>query len=154
MSTYAHSAPARANSTPATSGSSVLFAFCDIVCRPVAFSRWRSSTSPPMIARRVGVMNTITEPWKTPMTMTCHQSSTPIATPTAVMPANTAISPAATMRMFRIETLSASAPANGDRTSDGALFAAMTMPSTMGARSARSYARSGRASIVACIAPK
>ena len=107
-----------------------------------------------MMARRVGVMNTITEPWKTPMIMTCHQSSRSIATPAAVMPANTAISPAATMRMFRIETLSASAPANGESTSDGALFAAMTMPSTMGARSARSYARSGRASIAACIPPK
>ena len=123
---------------PATSGSSVRVALCAIVCSPVAFSSSRSSTSPPMMARRDGVMNTITEPWKTPMMVTCHHSSTPRTTPIAVMPANAAMSPAATMRMFRMETRSASAPANGDSTSDGALFAASTMPRTMGARSARS----------------
>ena len=88
------------------------------------------------------------------MIVTCHQSTKSSATPTAVMPANRAMSTAATMRMLRMETLSASAPANGESRSDGALFAAMAMPRTMGARSASSNARMGLTRTVACIAPK
>ena len=133
--------------------------FCCTVWSATAFRRCSRSTSSEMMARRVGVMNVMTTPWNTPRMVTCHHEKASIASPAAVASANAAISAPATMSIVRFDIRSARAPAQGERTSEGAVFAATVSPSTRAERcpdssADRSNASHGLASTVICMAPK